>query len=110
AGMGLITGLISMWVSNTATTAMMLPIALGVLGALHQVRIANGISPPGPMDARRWPYATCMMLMVAYAASVGGLGTPVGSPPNLIGIGHIRKATQFDVGFFKWVELAIPML
>jgi len=109
AGVGAITAFLSMWVSNTATTAMMLPIALGVLGALHHVRIANG-STRGALDVRTWPYATGMMLMVAYAASIGGIGTPVGSPPNLIGIGNLRNMARIEISFFTWMGLMVPML
>ena len=109
AGMGLVTGFISMWVSNTATTAMMLPIALGVLGALHQVRVVGG-EAAGPMDARSWPFATGMMLMIAYSASIGGMGTPVGTPPNLIGIGLIRRTLGVEITFFRWMALALPMV
>src|SRR3712207_1558736 len=88
---------------------MMLPIALGVLSALPRVRVAGGLAS-GPMDARAWPYATAMMLMVAYAASIGGIGTPVGSPPNLIGLGLIRRAAGVDISFFRWMALMVPML
>src|SRR5688572_11711016 len=102
AGLGLVTALVSMWVSNTATTAMMLPIALGVLGAIRR----GGATP----DAHHGRFATGMMLMVAYAASVGGIGTPVGSPPNLIGIGLIRGATGVEIGFFRWMALCVPLL
>lgn len=107
--MGLVTAVLSMWVSNTATTAMMLPIAVGVLGALHEVRVSRGLVA-GEMNARTWPYATGMMLMIAYAASIGGIGTPVGSPPNLIGIGLIRRATGVEITFFQWMMLCVPML
>jgi sodium-dependent dicarboxylate transporter 2/3/5 len=109
AGVGLVTALLSMWVSNTATTAMMLPIAVGILSALHRVRVARGLAT-GPMDARAWTFATGMMLMVAYGASIGGIGTPVGSPPNLIGIGLIRRTTGVDITFFRWMALMVPML
>jgi len=109
AGLGVATAVISMWVSNSATTAMMLPIALGILGALHETRVARGLAS-GPLDSRNWPFATGMMLMVAYGASVGGLGTPVGSPPNLIGIGLIRSATGVEISFFRWMALAVPLL
>lgn len=108
AAIGLATAGISMWVSNSATTAMMLPIALGVLGAMHEARVASGVTA-GPIDTRGWPYATAMMLMVAYGASIGGLGTPVGSPPNLIGIGLIEKATGVEISFFRWMALCLPM-
>jgi sodium-dependent dicarboxylate transporter 2/3/5 len=50
------------------------------------------------------------MLMVAYGASIGGIGTPIGSPPNLIGIGLIRNGTGVEINFFTWMSLAVPML
>jgi sodium-dependent dicarboxylate transporter 2/3/5 len=109
AGLGFVTAGVSMWVSNTATTAMMLPIALGILGALHQMRVRAGLVS-GPIDVRRWPFATGMLLMVAYAASIGGIGTPVGSPPNLIAIGLIERNAGVDIGFFTWMAVAVPML
>lgn len=106
-GLGTVTAVLSMWVSNTATAAMMLPIALGMLSAIHRMRVGpHG----GAMDARRWPFATAMMLMVAYGASIGGIGTPVGSPPNLIGIGLIRKSLGIDISFFQWMALCVPLL
>lgn len=107
-GLGLVTAFLSMWISNTATTAMMLPMALGILSALHEVRVAKGLAR-GPMQAREWAFATGMMLMVAYSASIGGIGTPVGSPPNLIGIGLIRRTLGIEIGFFQWMALAVPL-
>jgi sodium-dependent dicarboxylate transporter 2/3/5 len=109
AGVGAIAAILSMWVSNTATTAMMLPIAIGVLGALHHCRVMSGMAR-GPMDVRTWPYATGMMLMVAYAASIGGIGTPVGSPPNLIGLGLLKKTVSIDISFFTWMAMMVPIL
>lgn len=100
-GLGLVTALLSMWVSNTATAAMMLPMALGILGALQQIR--------GKQATTRWPFATGMMLMVAYAASIGGIGTPVGSPPNLIGIALIRSLAGVNISFFAWMAMALPI-
>lgn len=107
-GMGLVSAGLSMWVSNTATTAMMLPIGLGMLAALHRVRVAGGLAF-GAMNARRWPFATGMMLMIAYAASIGGIGTPVGSPPNLIGLGQLRRQ-GIEIGFFQWMLLCVPLM
>ena len=111
AGMGAVTALLSMWVSNTATTAMMLPIALGILTALHSVRVQTGAAAAaaGPLDARTWPFATGMLLMIAYAASIGGIGTKVGSPPNLITLGQLEKA-DIHISFFKWMALMVPLL
>lgn len=96
--MGLVTALVSMWVSNTATTAIFLPIALGVLGSLA-----------GDAPLRGQTYATGMMLMLAYAASIGGIVTPVGSPPNLIAIGQLEKLTGITIGFFTWVQVTLPI-
>src|SRR5687768_10127587 len=109
AGMGAVTALLSMWVSNTATTAMMLPIALGILTALHSVRVQTGAAAAGPLDARTWPFATGMLLMIAYAASIGGIGTKVGSPPNLITLSALEKA-DIHITFFKWMALMVPLL
>jgi sodium-dependent dicarboxylate transporter 2/3/5 len=105
AGLGFVTAALSMWVSNTATTAMMMPIGLGILAAVHRTR-GDGT----PLGARQWPFATGMMLMVSYAACIGGIGTPVGSPPNLIGINFIRSAAGVDINFPTWMALAVPML
>lgn len=108
AGLGLVTAVISMWVSNSAVTAMMFPIALGILGALQTARVKAGVAE-GSINVQEWPYATAMMLMVAYAASIGGIGTPVGTPPNLIGIGLIKNATGVEISFFRWMSLALPL-
>jgi sodium-dependent dicarboxylate transporter 2/3/5 len=105
AGLGLVTAALSMWVSNTATTAMMMPIGLGILAALHRTR-GDGTA----LGTRPWPFATGMMLMVSYSACIGGIGTPVGSPPNLIGIGMIRNAVGLDIDFLTWMAVALPML
>jgi sodium-dependent dicarboxylate transporter 2/3/5 len=105
AGLGFVTAVLSMWVSNTATTAMMMPIGLGVLSALNHAR-GNG----GALASQPWPFATGLMLMVSYAACVGGIGTPVGSPPNLIGISMIRSTAGVEISFFTWMTVATPML
>jgi len=107
-GIGVVTAVLSMWVSNTATTAMMLPIVIGILGALRSSMGRGGGG--GTDELRRWPFATGMLLMVAYSASVGGVGTPVGSPPNLIGIGLIRNSIGVEISFLTWMALAMPIL
>lgn len=97
---GLVTALISMWISNTATTAMMFPLGLALAGQLAQGRERDP-------DMRR--YAMAMMLMTAFAASVGGLGTPVGSPPNLIGLALLRQQAGIDISFTAWMTLGLPI-
>jgi sodium-dependent dicarboxylate transporter 2/3/5 len=108
AAMGFVTAVLSMWVSNTATAAMMMPIALGVLQTLHEVR--SGDRSSRLWEPRSWSYGTGMMLMVAYGASIGGIGAPVGSPPNLIAIGQIRDHAGMSINFFSWMALMTPMV
>lgn len=105
-GLGLVTAFISMWVSNTATTAMMLPITLGIVHAIQGARPAD--SPAG--TSRPTSFATGLLLLTSFAASIGGLATPIGTPPNLIGIGFIRRLIGFDISFFAWMTLTIPIV
>jgi sodium-dependent dicarboxylate transporter 2/3/5 len=98
---------ISMWVSNTATTAMMLPIGIGIVTAMADMfEKKNNVK----IEPARLRFATAMMLMAAYASSVGGIGTPVGTPPNLIGIAMIEKFAAVKIPFFQWMLFAVPML
>jgi sodium-dependent dicarboxylate transporter 2/3/5 len=101
AAFGAVTAAISAWISNTATTAMMFPIGLALVGLLFESERRAGRSPSRA-------YATGLMLMTAFAASVGGLTTPVGTPPNVIGIGFIRRLTGVELSFFEWSLLGAP--
>jgi solute carrier family 13 (sodium-dependent dicarboxylate transporter), member 2/3/5 len=98
---GAVTAFISAWISNTATTAMMFAIGMSILGFLFQHEKEGG-----PRISRQ--YATALMLMTSFAASVGGLATPIGSPPNLIGLGFIRRILGVELPFFKWVLIGAP--
>jgi sodium-dependent dicarboxylate transporter 2/3/5 len=89
---------LSMWVSNSATTAMLFPIALGVLGTMDGER------------SRSTPLARSLLLACAYGASVGGIGTPVGSPPNLVAIGQLSSLAGIHVGFVPWLLVALPVM
>ncbi|MBI4467155.1 MAG: DASS family sodium-coupled anion symporter [Acidobacteria bacterium] len=97
--------LLSMWISNTATVAILFPIIVGLSNAL-EAAFAEG----GPALARAGrSYFTGLMLMVAYAASVGGLATPVGTPPNLIGLGMLENLAGTRIPFFQWMLLGVPL-
>ncbi|MEW5764365.1 MAG: SLC13 family permease [Acidobacteriota bacterium] len=102
---GLAAGL-SMWLSNSATTAMLFPIALGVLGAMARLLSAGGRE----VDPTRLRFGTALMLLCAFASSIGGIGTPVGTPPNLIAMGYLDKLAGVKVPFFQWMLLALPIL
>jgi sodium-dependent dicarboxylate transporter 2/3/5 len=106
AAFGAITALISMWVSNTATTAMMFPIALAILREMARLRAEQAPQPVGPSPDR---YAAGLMLVAAFASSIGGLATPVGTPPNLIGIGLIQRTLGVGIPFFHWMAFAMPL-
>jgi sodium-dependent dicarboxylate transporter 2/3/5 len=105
---GAITCLLSAFVSNTATVAMLLPTALGILGVIAKLMQDRGVVAPD-FDPLRVRVGAAIMLMLAYGASVGGLLTPVGSPPNLIGRGLIEEATGERISFAQWVAMAVPI-
>lgn len=102
---GFIGMFLSMWLSNTATTAMMAPIAMGVIGEISGLMRKNGGEEDGARHSRM---ATGLMLLLAYGASIGGLGTPIGTPPNLIGIGMIRQQLDVEISFVQWMMFAVP--
>jgi sodium-dependent dicarboxylate transporter 2/3/5 len=96
---GLVPLMISMWVSDSATTAMICPILLGMLAALR----ASGTGG-GPR------FEQGLLLTISYAALIGGIGTPIGTPPNLIGIGMLDKLAGHKILFFQWMVLAVPIM
>ena len=97
----LLTGGVSAWMNNTSTTAMFYPIGLGVLGALAR--------HAGRADVTRLRFGTALMLSIAWAASIGGIMTPVGSSPNLIVLGQLQKLAGTRVPFFHWMVVAVPI-
>ena len=93
---------ISMWISNTATTAMMFPIGLSIIAHLSRTSPAQQSQVQG--------FAMAMMLVTAFGPSIGGMGTPVGTPPNLIGIGMLEKMAGIEVSFFQWMAIGVPVV
>lgn len=87
------------WISNTATAAMMFPIALGLLEAISEMMASNGKT----INLRTYKYATGLMLMTAYACSIGGVLTPIGTPPNIIMLGFLNEMSDIHISFFQWM-------
>src|SRR5215203_2592489 len=96
---------LSMWISNTATTAMMFPIGLSIVN--HLMRVA-----PKEEGARQpvRQFALGLMLVTSFGASVGGMATPVGTPPNLIGIGMLGRIAHVRITFFQWMAIGLPIV
>ena len=85
---------LSMWISNTATALMLLPVALAVLDAVDD---KSRLAPP-------------LLLGIAYAANIGGLGTPIGTPPNLIFMQVYQETTGQVISFTQWMGWALPVV
>lgn len=98
------TAFVSMWVSNTAATVMMLPIGISVAGMVAAARgDATGASA-------RDPFPTAVVLAIAFGASIGGVGTLIGTPPIALYASHVERSTGTTVTFGEWLLLGIPTL
>jgi len=101
-GFGAVTTFMSAWISNTATTAMMFAIGMSILAVFFKQN--DGAVK---IDRR---FATGLMLMTSFGASIGGLATPVGTPPNLIGIKAIQEQLGVKLSFFQWSMIGAPVV
>jgi sodium-dependent dicarboxylate transporter 2/3/5 len=99
----LVTAGLSMWVSNTATTLMMLPIAVSVIELL--TRPDDEGADPGSE-----PLASCLLLGIAYGASIGGIGTLIGTPPNLFLASFVTNELGIEIGFARWMLIGVPLV
>lgn len=100
---GAVTAFISGWISNTAATAMMFAIGLSIIHFLFKHENETGIKI-------NRNYATALMLITSFAASIGGLATPIGTPPNVIGLGFIRNILGAEIPFFNWMLIGVPVV
>jgi sodium-dependent dicarboxylate transporter 2/3/5 len=117
-GVMVATAFLSMWVSNTATTLMMLPIGISVLALVARPSAgsaeADGGPDSGPVsdmfeDKDTKNFATSLMLSIAFAATIGGLSTLIGSPPNLILAGFAEESLGVTIGFADWMKIGVPL-
>lgn len=110
------TALLSMWVSNTATALMMLPIGLSVAERMRVRREdddVDGASVTGDIpaaEAAHAEFAGALMLGIAYAASIGGLGTLIGTPPNALVAAFVRETYGVELGFGRWMLVGVPLV
>mgnify|MGYP005648975185 FL=1 len=92
-GVMLACAFLSMWISNTATTVMMLPIGLAII---KQVKTDNK------------DFSIALMLSIAFSASIGGIATLIGTPPNLILAANIQEKFQIEISFLEWMQIGLP--
>ncbi|HOX82570.1 MAG TPA: DASS family sodium-coupled anion symporter [Chryseolinea sp.] len=104
-GFTLASGLISMWISNTATALMMLPIAISVIQLLRNPASESGET----LSKGERNFALGLMLSIAYAANIGGMGTIIGTPPNVVFVGYARQIYNHDISFLGWAMFGIPI-
>lgn len=125
AGFMIAAAFLSMWVANTATAMMMLPIGISVIEFSRRGTRAEGAGAQGadeseerdeseelgrPADIQSAHFATSLMLGIAYACSIGGLATIVGTPPNAFAVGFLRESYDIDVAFAQWMLFALPVV
>jgi sodium-dependent dicarboxylate transporter 2/3/5 len=98
-GFVMATGLISMWLSNTATTMMMFPIAVSVIKVIGEGRSEK--------DMRN--FSLCLMLAIAYSSNFGGVATIIGTPPNVAYVSYMNKRFGQEISFFDWMMVCLPI-
>lgn len=99
------TGFLSMWISNTASTMMMVPISLAVTKHVAESLKNNTDVTPG-----NFPFGTAIMLGTAYAATIGGFGTLIGAPANTILAATVNNLYGIDISFARWMMFGLPMV
>lgn len=96
-GIMLVTAFLSMWMSNTATAVMMLPIALSVIKIVTD------------RDPNNDKFGKAMLLSIAYGASIGGIATLIGTPPNALMAAYLSDSYGIEIGFGQWMKLGLPL-
>ena len=95
------TGFLSMWLSNTATTMMMFPIALAVIKMVETTPSIDSRSIKN--------FSFCMMIVIAYASNFGGIATIIGTPPNVAFNSYLQSQNDQEISFFKWMAICTPL-
>lgn len=100
-GFMIATGFLSMWISNTATSVMMLPIGMAIISVLNE---NSGSTEQDPIV-----FSKALLLAIAYSASIGGIATLIGTPPNLIFAGILEELYGIEIGFMEWMKIGFPI-
>ncbi len=112
-----VTAFFSLWVSNTATAVMMLPIALSIIALVEREKpesvgtgAGSGSENGGSGSGALSPFALCLLLGIAYAASIGGIGTIIGTPPNVFLASFIQSNLGEEISFVRWMGVGLPLV
>ena len=100
-GFMLATAFLSMWISNTATSVMMLPIGLAIITQLKD--------NPATLEDENKIFGKALMLAIAYSASIGGIATLIGTPPNLVFAGVVNEIYNVEITFSQWIVFGLPI-
>ena len=100
-GFMIATAFLSMWISNTATSVMMLPVALAIIAQLKD--------NPQTLENENITFGKALMLAIAYSASIGGMATLIGTPPNLVFAGVIKTNYNIEITFLDWMSFGLPV-
>ena len=100
-GFMIATAFLSMWISNTATSVMMLPVALAIIAQLKD--------NPQTLENENITFGKALMLAIAYSASIGGMATLIGTPPNLVFAGVIKTNYNIEITFLEWMSFGLPV-
>jgi sodium-dependent dicarboxylate transporter 2/3/5 len=100
-GFMIATAFLSMWISNTATSVMMLPVALAIIAQLKD--------NPKTLENENITFGKALMLAIAYSASIGGMATLIGTPPNLVFAGVIKTNYNIEITFLEWMSFGLPV-
>ena len=95
------TAFLSMWISNTATSVMILPVGLAIISQLKD--------DPNTPENENSLFGKALMLAIAYSASIGGMATIIGTPPNMIFAGVIKESYNIEISFFDWFMFGLPL-
>ena len=106
-GFMLITAFLSMWISNSATAMLMMPIGLAVIDQVAELVRRSDLDIP--TEDGEFQFGTVLLLSIAYSASIGGVGTLIGSPPNIIFAGFVSESYGQDISFAQWMAYGVPL-